>query len=82
MSVVEAIAGAIAARGVRPMDALHVASAIIAGANWLLTTDKGLLKPRAPRVRNRASSHERSEGRSCRAGSTASLPATLALSAG
>jgi predicted nucleic acid-binding protein len=43
-SVVEAIAEEIAARGVRPMDALPVASAIAAGANWLLTTDQGLLK--------------------------------------
>jgi predicted nucleic acid-binding protein len=41
---VEAIAEEIVVRGVRPMDALHVASAVAVGANWLLTTDKGLLK--------------------------------------
>ena len=34
----------IAARGVKAMDALHVTSAITAGANWLLTTDLGLIR--------------------------------------
>ncbi len=41
---VEAIAEAIAERGVRAMDALHVASAITAGATWLLTTDLRLIR--------------------------------------
>jgi predicted nucleic acid-binding protein len=41
---VEAIAEAIAERGVEAMDALHVASAITAGATWLLTTDLRLLR--------------------------------------
>ena len=35
---------AIAERGVRAMDALHVASAITAGATWLLTTDLRLIR--------------------------------------
>jgi hypothetical protein len=35
---VEAPAEAIAGRGVKAMDALHVASAVAAGATWLLTT--------------------------------------------
>lgn len=30
--------------GIKPMDALHVASAIEVGASWLLTTDSALLK--------------------------------------
>ena len=41
---VEAIAEAIAERGVKAMDALHVASAITAGATWLLTTDLKLIR--------------------------------------
>lgn len=36
--------------GVKAMDALHVASAIASGAEWLLTTDKLLLK----KLRNEA----------------------------
>ncbi len=36
---VEALAEAIVGRGVKPMDALHVASAIKSGAAWLLPTD-------------------------------------------
>ncbi|HYN79831.1 MAG TPA: PIN domain-containing protein, partial [Lamprocystis sp. (in: g-proteobacteria)] len=43
-SSVEAIAEAIAERGVKAMDALHVASAITAGATWLLTTDLRLIR--------------------------------------
>jgi predicted nucleic acid-binding protein len=41
---VEAIAEAIAERGVKAMDALHVASAIAAGAIWLLSTDLRLIR--------------------------------------
>lgn len=41
---VEVVAEEIAALGIQPMDALHVASAIAAGATWLLTTDKALLR--------------------------------------
>jgi predicted nucleic acid-binding protein len=41
---VEAIAEAIVERGVKAMDALHVASAITAGATWLLTTDLRLIR--------------------------------------
>ena len=45
---VEAIAEAIAERGVKAMearmDALHVASAITSGATWLLTTDLRLIR--------------------------------------
>jgi hypothetical protein len=41
---VEALAGELADSGVKPMDALHVASAIEAGAAWFLTTDQGLLR--------------------------------------
>jgi predicted nucleic acid-binding protein len=41
---VEAIAEAIAKRGVKAMDALHVTSAIQAGATWLLTTDLRLIR--------------------------------------
>jgi len=50
---IEAMAEEIAESGVKPMDALHVANAITAGAAYLLTTDKQLLKKMAvePRVR-------------------------------
>jgi predicted nucleic acid-binding protein len=41
---VEALAENIALLGIKPLDALHVASALAAGATWLLTTDKALLK--------------------------------------
>ncbi|MEY6432362.1 PIN domain-containing protein [Thioalkalicoccus limnaeus] len=41
---VESLAGEFASRGVKPMDALHVASAIEAGAAWFLTTDRALLR--------------------------------------
>ena len=40
---VESTAEELARAGIKPMDALHVASALAAGAAWLLTTDKGLL---------------------------------------
>ena len=41
---IESLAEEFASIGVKPMDALHVASAITAGATFLLTTDKQLLK--------------------------------------
>lgn len=41
---VEAAATELAGLGIKPMDALHVASALVAGATWLLTTDKALLR--------------------------------------
>ena len=41
---VEALAEELALLGIKPMDALHIASAIAAGAAWFLTTDKALLK--------------------------------------
>ncbi len=41
---VEALAEAIAGRGVKAMDALHAASTITAGATWLLTTDLRLIR--------------------------------------
>lgn len=41
---VETLAAGLAAGGVKPMDALHVASAIEAGASWFLTTDQALLR--------------------------------------
>ena len=41
---VESLASEIAQTGIKPMDALHVASAIISGADWLLTTDRALLR--------------------------------------
>ena len=49
---VEALAEEIVLLGIKPMDALHVASAIVAGATCLLTTDKALLKKmyRNPRL--------------------------------
>ena len=40
---VESTAEVLARLGIKPMDALHVASALSAKAAWLLTTDKGLL---------------------------------------
>ena len=40
---VESTAEELARAGIKPMDALHVASALSAGAAWLLTTDKGSL---------------------------------------
>lgn len=50
---IESLAEEFASIGVKPMDALHVASAVAAGATYLLTTDKQLLKKMAvePRVR-------------------------------
>lgn len=30
--------------GVKRMDALHLASALVAGCDWFLTTDKGILR--------------------------------------
>ena len=30
--------------GIKAMDALHIASAEVAGCDWFLTTDKGILK--------------------------------------
>jgi len=41
---VEALAEQLFGQGVKPMDALHVASAIVAGADYFLTTDKALLR--------------------------------------
>ena len=41
---VEAVAEELALLGVKPMDALHAASAIIASTDWLLTTDRALLR--------------------------------------
>ncbi|NCA91345.1 MAG: PIN domain-containing protein [Gammaproteobacteria bacterium] len=41
---VESLAEEFAAKGVQPMDALHVASAIEAGATWFLTTDRALMR--------------------------------------
>ncbi|MBK7673488.1 MAG: PIN domain protein [Candidatus Accumulibacter sp.] len=41
---IESLAEEFASIGAKPMDALHVASAITAGATFLLTTDKQLLK--------------------------------------
>jgi hypothetical protein len=41
---VEAVAEELAGRGVKSMDALHVASAIEADAIWFLTTDHPLLR--------------------------------------
>jgi predicted nucleic acid-binding protein len=41
---VEAVAQRLTGLGIKPMDALHVASAITANATWLLTTDKALLR--------------------------------------
>ncbi len=40
---VESTAEELARNGMKPMDALHVASALSAKAAWLLTTDRGLL---------------------------------------
>ncbi|WP_373507144.1 type II toxin-antitoxin system VapC family toxin [Thiocapsa sp.] len=41
---IEALAEQFAKKGIKPMDALHVASAIEAGATWFLTTDHALLR--------------------------------------
>ena len=41
---IEARAEDLGLLGVKPMDALHVASAMAGGANWLLTTDAALIK--------------------------------------
>jgi len=41
---VEAVAEELTRLGIKPMDALHVASALAGGATWLLTTDKALLR--------------------------------------
>ena len=41
---VETVAEELVRVSIKPMDALHVASAIKAGAVWFLTTDKGLLR--------------------------------------
>lgn len=41
---VEALAEEFVLLGIKPMDALHVASAVTANATWLLTTDKALLR--------------------------------------
>lgn len=41
---VEALAEEFVLLGIKPMDALHVASAVTANAIWLLTTDKALLR--------------------------------------
>jgi predicted nucleic acid-binding protein len=41
---VEALAMELACCGIKPMDALHLASAIRAGALWFLTTDHALLR--------------------------------------
>ena len=41
---VEAVAARLAYFGIKPMDALHLASAIQAGAPWFLTTDHALLR--------------------------------------
>lgn len=41
---VEAVAQRWTDSGIKPMDALHVASAVTANATWLLTTDKALLR--------------------------------------
>lgn len=50
---VEALAEELALLGIKPMDALHIASAIVAGAAWFLTTDKALLRKlkNEPRLR-------------------------------
>lgn len=41
---VETVAEELVRVSIKPMDALHVASAIKAGAAWFLTTDKALLR--------------------------------------
>lgn len=41
---VEEMASDLADYGIKPMDALHLASAIRAGAQWFLTTDHALLR--------------------------------------
>jgi len=41
---VETVADELVGLGIKPMDALHLASAIEAGAAWFLTTDHALLR--------------------------------------
>jgi predicted nucleic acid-binding protein len=41
---VEQLACTLAGHGLKPMDALHIASAIEAGAGFFLTTDKQILR--------------------------------------
>ena len=41
---VETLATSLSGHGLRPMDALHMASAIAAGADFFLTTDKQILR--------------------------------------
>lgn len=41
---VEAVAEQLSEKGIKPMDALHIASAMEAGAAWFLTTDLALLR--------------------------------------
>lgn len=41
---VETLADTLQIAGIKPMDALHVACAITAGADCFLTTDKGILR--------------------------------------
>jgi predicted nucleic acid-binding protein len=48
---VERLAEELAGRGIKPMDALHVACAISAGASWFFTTDKPLLRKMASEER-------------------------------
>jgi len=43
-SDIENLANHLTGIGIKPMDALHVASAIEAGADWMLTTDHALLR--------------------------------------
>jgi predicted nucleic acid-binding protein len=43
-AVVEQLASTLAGNGLKPMDALHIASAIEAGAGYFLTTDKQILR--------------------------------------
>ncbi len=43
-AVVEQLASTLACNGRKPMDALHVASAMEAGAGYFLTTDKQILR--------------------------------------
>jgi predicted nucleic acid-binding protein len=43
-SVVEQLASTLSGNGLKPMDALHIASAIEAGAGCFLTTDKQILR--------------------------------------
>ena len=43
-TAVEQLASTLAGNGLKPMDALHIASAIEAGAGYFLTTDKQILR--------------------------------------